>query len=116
MPPIAHLIVEPNAWNPLIQMQMFRIRGFKTVIHKTDSETGESFVYGNERLLSGGTMRRLFRRAGVAGRVQSFRLLPTRLSNRSPLVRLATSIERHRLERLVPVLPVHTVFFGRKTA
>ncbi|MCA8933266.1 MAG: class I SAM-dependent methyltransferase [Rhodospirillaceae bacterium] len=108
------LIVEPNAWNPLIQFQMFRIRGFKTVIRKTDVATGEEFVYGNERLLTGGTMIRLFRHAGISGSTRSFRLLPTRLSGRSGLARVASRIEARRLERLVPLLPVHTVFFGRK--
>ena len=110
------LILEPNAWNPLIQLQMFRVRGFRTIVNKTDSETGESFVYGNERLLTGRTMIRLFRRVGVDGRTHAFRVLPTKLANRARLVGLANAIERRRLEPLLPVLPIHTAYFGRKAA
>ena len=28
------IIIEPNALNPMIQYQMFKIRGFKTIIEK----------------------------------------------------------------------------------
>jgi len=43
------IIVEPNAFNPLIQLQMFRIRGFRTVVEKTDATTGDTYLFGNER-------------------------------------------------------------------
>lgn len=74
------LIVEPNAWNPLIQYQMFRIRGFNTIVEKVDPATGERFVFGNERLVTGGAMRRAFAMHGVKGWTRTFRLLPSALT------------------------------------
>jgi 2-polyprenyl-3-methyl-5-hydroxy-6-metoxy-1,4-benzoquinol methylase len=108
------LIVEPNALNPLIQLQMFRIRGFKTIISKTDPKTGEQFVYGNERLVSGAAMRRAFAKVGVEGRSERFRLLPTALGNRSELVRIAKALEAKHLDAFLPPLCIHTIFHGRR--
>ena len=50
------VIVKPNALNPLIQWQMFRLCGFKTIIKKTNSITVEAYLFGNERLVTGGEM------------------------------------------------------------
>jgi SAM-dependent methyltransferase len=108
------VIVEPNAWNPLIQLQMFRIRKFRTVIEKTDVATGERFLFGNERLLTGGKLRRLFERVGVSGHSKSIRFLPTKLSVSPILVRLALVLERMHLEPLLWPACIHTVYVGRK--
>ena len=43
------VISEANGWNPLLQLVLFRRRGFRTVIERT-TETGERFLYGNERI------------------------------------------------------------------
>lgn len=109
------LIVEPNAWNPMIQYKMFRIRGFKTIIELTDAETGKHFIYGNERLLTGGTMTRLFAAAGLKGSTHSFRLIPSSLSTNRRLTALADRIEAANIERLLPLAPIHTVYCGIKT-
>ncbi|WP_297018910.1 class I SAM-dependent methyltransferase [Thalassospira sp.] len=108
------VIVEPNAWNPLIQLQMFRIRGFNTILTKTDQATGEKFVYGNERLLFGSTMKRLFRQAGVHGSTRTFRVLPTALAGKPAFVRGAEIVEKLKLCHLIPPLAIHCVYSGTK--
>lgn len=108
------VIVEPNAWNPLIQLQMFRIRKFRTVVEKTDAATGERFLFGNERLLTGGKLRQLFERVGVSGRSKSIRFLPTKLSTSPLLVRLALGLERMHLEPVLWPACIHTVYAGQK--
>ncbi len=110
------LVVEPNALNPLIQWQMYRIRGFRTVVEKVDAATGERFLFGNERLITGGALRRAFERNGVHGCVRRMRLLPTRLAAFSWMAHLARSLEHFGLERLVGSACIHTVYFGRKGA
>ena len=108
------VIVEPNAWNPLIQLQMFRIRKFRTVVEKTDAATGERFLFGNERLLTGGKLRQLFERVGVSGRSKSIRFLPTKLSTSPLLVRLALGLKRMHLEPVLLPACIHTVYAGQK--
>lgn len=71
------VIMEPNAWNPAIQWRLFRIRGLNTVQTKTDPETGETFVYGNERIVTGRSITRAFARVGVQGSGDYHRILPT---------------------------------------
>ncbi|KPK56520.1 MAG: hypothetical protein AMJ84_11585 [Acidithiobacillales bacterium SM23_46] len=107
-------IVEPNALNPLIQWQMYRIRGFKTVVEKVDAATGEKFLFGNERLVTGGGMRRAFERHGVYGRVRRMRLLPTRLAGLAWLARLARGLEHFGFERLAVPGCIHAIYSGRK--
>ncbi len=43
------LICEVNGWNPLLQLQFFFQRGFKTIIDGVDSK-GNKILYGNERI------------------------------------------------------------------
>jgi SAM-dependent methyltransferase len=109
------VIVEPNALNPLIQLQMFRIRGFNTVVEKTDNLTGERFLFGNERLVTGGEMRRLFGRLGLAGTVSRIRLLPTQLSGHKNMVSFAKSLERLGMEKILPPACIHTIYVGLKS-
>jgi SAM-dependent methyltransferase len=108
------VIVEPNAWNPLIQLKMFRIRGLNTITEKTDTATGEKFSYGNERLVSGGTMTRLFRDVGVAGSTRLFRLVPTALAMNETVVRMARRLERHRVDALFAPACIHCVYRGQR--
>jgi SAM-dependent methyltransferase len=108
------IVVEPNALNPLIQWQMYRIRGFRTVIEKVDIATGERFLFGNERLVTGGGMCRVFARNGVRGSVRRMRLLPTRLAVTPWMVRLARGLEHLGFERMAAPACIHTIFVGRK--
>jgi len=108
------VIVEPNAWNPLIQYKMFSIRGFRTIVTKTDKATGERFVYGNERLVTPGALRRDFRSVGVEGSTRLFRLLPTELSDKSALAFLAERLEGIGIDSLLFPAAIHTVFCGTK--
>lgn len=110
----AIIVVEPNAWNPLIQLQMFRIRGFRTVVEKTDASTGERFLFGNERLVTGGRLSRLFARVGVHGRSKSIRFLPTKLSAQPLMARMALGFERMGLEPIFWPACIHTLYVGRK--
>ena len=107
------VIVEPNAWNPLIQLQMLRIRGFRTVIEKTDAATGERFVFGNERLVTGFRLRSLFKRQGIHGLSKTIRFLPTKLSRHPLLVLIALALERMHLEPVLCPACIHTVYVGR---
>ncbi|MCG2630703.1 methyltransferase [Bradyrhizobium sp. WYCCWR 13023] len=108
------VIVEPNAWNPAIQWKMFRIRGFKTIIEKIDRATGERFIYGNERLVTGAAISRSFGRHGLKGSVRVFRLVPTALASSKPIVWWASLIERLRLEPLLAPFCIHSVYSGSK--
>lgn len=108
------VIVEPNAWNPLIQLQMFRIRGFNTLIEKTDAATGERFQFGNERLVTGGSLRRLFARAGLRGQCRHIRFLPTKFSGHRLMAGVAGGLERLGLERLLRPACIHSIYSGCK--
>lgn len=104
------IIVEPNALNPLIQWKMFRIRGFKTVIEKSDRLTGERYLFGNERLVTGREMCRLFQRFGLEGCVRHMRLLPTQLVGYKNLVRAARGLEKLSIEKMLPPACIHTIY------
>jgi 2-polyprenyl-3-methyl-5-hydroxy-6-metoxy-1,4-benzoquinol methylase len=108
------IVIEPNALNPLIQFEMFCKRGFKTVCEAVDKQSGDPFVYGNERIMSPRTLKRLFKQVGIEGETQLSRLLPTALSNWVALTALAESIERSNLEAWCPPLCIHCVFRGKK--
>lgn len=112
----AIVIVEPNALNPFIQLKMFSIRGFNTIITKTDTATGEPFTYGNERLVRGSTIARLFRKAGVDGKAHLFRLVPTALAQNSLIVKAARTIERRGLDAILVPVCIHCVYKGYRLA
>ena len=109
------IIVEPNAYNPLIQLKMFHIRGFNTIVEKIDKATGEHFIYGNERLVSGRAIVRSFSRHGIKGSSRLFRLLPTSLASRPWLVRLADLLEFAHIESLLVPICIHNVYHGTKS-
>lgn len=108
------VIVEPNAWNPMIQYKMFSIRGFRTIIEKIDSATGEHFIYGNERLLTGGKIERLFKGSGIDGKSRRFRLLPTALATKVSLARTAQALESIGADSILAPLAIHCVYVGNK--
>lgn len=98
----------------MIQYKMFSIRRFRTIITKIDKATGERFIYGNERLVTGGAMRRLFRRVGVDGRSWLLRLLPTALARQPSLVRVADALENIGVGAWFPPASIHCVYIGTK--
>lgn len=109
------IIQEPNAWNPLIQLQMFRIRKFRTIVEKIDKKTGERFIYGNERLISAARLRREFEAHSVTGYIEYFRLLPTRFCKSSTAVKACRFLERNFAnKRLLTPFWIHYVFVGNK--
>ena len=71
------VISEVNAWNPLIQLQLFMRRGFQTLSHFED-EHGNRVPYGNERILTARRLSRWFRDAGLGQSETSYyRVLPS---------------------------------------
>jgi len=112
------IVLEPNALNPFIQIEMIVRRQYvlPLVLRQTDKKTGERYLNGDERLMLPATIRRLFRRSGIEGRTRLFRLLPTRLSRFRTLSSLADTLERRSIDRALAPLCLHCVFHGRKTA
>ena len=69
-------ISEANGWNPLLQAQLFRRRGFKTITHFLD-EHGNKMPYGNERVTTPGALRASLERAGfISTSSNIYRMLP----------------------------------------
>jgi 2-polyprenyl-3-methyl-5-hydroxy-6-metoxy-1,4-benzoquinol methylase len=112
------IVLEPNALNPLVQIEMMMRRQYvlPRVLHQTDKKTGEAYFNGDERLMLPATIRRLFRQAGIEGRTRLFRLLPTRLSRYRTLSRFAGALERRSIDSVLAPLCVHCVFHGQKAA
>jgi SAM-dependent methyltransferase len=70
------VISESNAWNPLMQLQLFMRRGFKTRTSFVDVQ-GRRIEYGNERITTPWALCRGLEAAGFAIRsVRPFRMLP----------------------------------------
>jgi 2-polyprenyl-3-methyl-5-hydroxy-6-metoxy-1,4-benzoquinol methylase len=70
------VISEANAWNPLLQLALFRRRGFKTLDEYTD-QSGRTHIYGVERITTASKLVHLFTKNGfefVSKR--HFRILP----------------------------------------
>lgn len=57
------VLSEANALNPFLQFQLFRIRGFKTIVNSA-TERGP-MVWGDERILWRGALARWFRQVGI---------------------------------------------------
>ncbi|NWG24073.1 MAG: class I SAM-dependent methyltransferase [Pseudorhodoplanes sp.] len=72
-----HVVIsEANAWNPLLQLVLFRRRGFRTIVERT-TEQGEHILYGNERITIPAVLARGFADAGIEQQsVRYFRVLP----------------------------------------
>jgi SAM-dependent methyltransferase len=70
------VISESNAWNPPMQLLLFKRRGFKTKTSFIDSQ-GRRIEYGNERITTPGAMRRGLTRSGFSVKsIRHFRMLP----------------------------------------
>jgi SAM-dependent methyltransferase len=57
-------LLEPNFWNPAIQANFFRIRGYRTVERRVDEETGAEYLVGNENIRAISAWNRHARNAG----------------------------------------------------
>lgn len=102
------IISEANAWNPLLQLQLFLRRGFKTKTVFVDSD-GKHIEYGNERITSPSALRRHLQRAGFqVTKIRSFRILP---NSNPPAAWL--KIEAAIL-KLFPLLSTHFNLVARK--
>ena len=100
---------EPNAWNPLIQLLYFKQRGFRTIKTFRD-ENGAEHLYGNERILTPGSMARAFAESGIRKtRVEYFRLLPN-----APWTRRFAALERFAPSWAAPLFIQYT-YVGQKT-
>lgn len=88
------IIEETNGWNPVLQAYFYKVRGLNTVAVKTNEETGEKYLFGNERITTGGNITRLFKKYGVIGESYYYRILPTSLANNYRLVAIVEFIEK----------------------
>jgi 2-polyprenyl-3-methyl-5-hydroxy-6-metoxy-1,4-benzoquinol methylase len=67
------LVSECNAWNPLQQLMLLKLRGTRTIM------TYQGVPWGHERILTPGRLRRHFERCGVEQiSLRFFRTLPNR--------------------------------------
>ena len=75
--PEGHVVIsEANGWNPLLQLVLFRKRGFQTIVDRTTAD-GQHILYGNERITIPSAMARGFEEAGIQQEaVRYFRALP----------------------------------------
>jgi 2-polyprenyl-3-methyl-5-hydroxy-6-metoxy-1,4-benzoquinol methylase len=108
------VVIEPNAWNPLIQLQLFAYRRFNLISTTTDPETGEEFMYGNERIVTPGKLRRLFAGVGIDGTTRLFRILPTQLAAIGGLAKIASGLERAKVDAILAPACIHCVYRGTK--
>jgi len=102
------VISEANGWNPLLQLVLFRRRGFRTIVDRTTAD-GQRILYGNERITVPSAMSHGFEAAGVKREaVRYFRALPN----------VAAADALQPLERLIPsyAAPLfsHYNYVGRK--
>lgn len=58
------IIVEPNGLNPLVQIKLFRKRGFKTILN-IDNEDGTKYIYGNERITNHLSLKKSMEKNGL---------------------------------------------------
>ena len=70
------IISEANGWNPLLQLQLFLQRGFKTIKEYVDKQ-GNSHIYGNERILTPFSLSRQLKRTGfLIDSLRYYRVFP----------------------------------------
>lgn len=68
---------ESNAWNPLIQLGLFKRRGFKTLINS--EVNGKTILIGNERIITPLALKRWLKKKGFSVKlVKYFRLFPNK--------------------------------------
>ena len=87
------IICEANAWNPFMQIMLFKKRGFKTI--KEVTLDGQKFIYGDERILAPFLLNSYFNDYNITqSRLRYFRLFPSgSLFNKTYL---------HDLEKVCP--------------
>lgn len=75
--PDGHVVIsEANGWNPLLQLVLFRRRGFQTIVNRTTA-SGRKILYGNERITVPSVLARGFSASGIIRQsVRYFRVLP----------------------------------------
>ena len=77
------IISEANALNPLIQIGLLKLRGFKTVKKFIDAD-GKERMYGNERIIRKSSLIRSFEKEGFLNLSSKyFRVLPNKIYLRS---------------------------------
>lgn len=108
--PGGHLVVsEANAANPLLQLQLFLRRGWRTVGTLVDAD-GREHPYGNERVLRATTLVRALERRGMRTQsVRWFRVFP----NLAPFDGARRIEEALEQSWLAPLL-THYNYVGRK--
>ena len=72
------ILSEANALNILLQLGLFRMRGFNTIIQYKDDD-GTDHIWGHERILTASRLAKWFKRENViVSEIQYFRLLPNK--------------------------------------
>jgi len=100
---------ESNALNPFIQFFLFKVRGFNTIKIKIDKDSGERYIYGNERILTPNRIRRLFHQTGwFVSKPEYFRCLPTKISSFGLISKIAKIMESYEfLQHIFPFIFLH---------
>jgi len=106
-------ISESNALNPLIQLLLIKKRGINTVKEFTDEE-GNIFPYGDERIVSPYTLKKILENKGFKVKlIKFFRVLPRRISY-SAGIKFTDFIEETLMIERIPFLAVHYNLVAQK--
>jgi 2-polyprenyl-3-methyl-5-hydroxy-6-metoxy-1,4-benzoquinol methylase len=92
-------LLEPNFLCLPTQVYFYNVRGFNTVCERTDPETGEKYLYGNEHIRTLGHWNRIARAAGLQVKPPTF-IVPYGLSAASMNAGWRSLLERTPLLRL----------------
>ncbi|MCK4388926.1 MAG: class I SAM-dependent methyltransferase [Desulfobacterales bacterium] len=102
------IVSESNAYNPLMQLHLFRQRGL-TTIKKGIGEDGEEFLYGVERILPPRVVAKLFRKNGLKMKsLRYFRIAPSKLG----LLAGKNGVFLMKTEKTVCKIPVISKIFS----
>lgn len=75
------VISDVNAYNPFIQICLFKKRGFKNIVKKID-EDGKEYLYGVERVIPARNVAKLFRQQNlIVKSLRHFRVANSKLAN-----------------------------------
>jgi SAM-dependent methyltransferase len=109
--PEGHVVIsEANGWNPLLQLVLFRQRGFQTIVDRTAPD-GRRILYGNERITIPSAIARGFEEAGIVRKaVRYFRALPNITA-----AEVLMPVER-AIPQFAALLFSHYNYVGRKPA
>jgi SAM-dependent methyltransferase len=106
-------ISESNAWNPLVQLELFLRRGFKTRTYFTD-KNGRRIEYGNERVIAPVILARALKKNGFSEiKTRRFRTLPNYFN--PPFAEAWLTIEQQIL-KLLPFIATHYNVVAKKLA